>query len=190
MRRTYFKTKSRVDSITLYFLRLLEKSQLVVKRVHFSESLGQRVTSGLRNGRCTQRSIDEIPDRSQFRIEHVALVDLIALQLLEIASGEISDLRMGRVHRWQRSRMLSPVPEETGPLGEILLAYVALVRPDTGVGQHVLVKIAARVEGLLTEYARVDLRLAVFETFVAHQFARTAILLAAVLALEALLVEP
>lgn len=72
---------------------------------------------------------------------------------------------------------------------EILLADVALVRSDTGMRQHVLIEVAAGREGFLTEYAGENLRLAMLEPLVAHQFTSSSIFLATLLALEAFLVQ-
>lgn len=83
-----------------------------------------------------------------------------------------------------------PMPEQTRSLCEIFLANVALVRPDTGVRQDVLIEITAGRKSFLAQDARRDFRLAVLEAFVAHQLPRSPVLLAALVAFEPLFVQP
>lgn len=85
--------------------------------------------------------------------------------------------------------MMPPVSQQTGTLREVLLADVAPVRPDAGVREHMLVEIADGREGLLAEDASGDVAVTVLEALVTEEFARADELLAALFALEALLVQ-
>lgn len=85
---------------------------------------------------------------------------------------------------------MRPVSQKAGTLREILLANVALVRPDAGVRQNVLIKITARGERFLAQDASQNLRLAVLVSSVTYQLAGSAIFFPALLALETLLVKP
>lgn len=81
------------------------------------------------------------------------------------------------------------MPQQTRALRKIVLANVALIRPYTGVREHVLIVIADGRKRLLAQHTRGDVGPTVLEALVTHELARTAVLLAALLAFEALLVQ-
>lgn len=72
---------------------------------------------------------------------------------------------------------------------EVLLANVTLVRPYAGVREHVLVEIADRRERLLAEDAGRDIPVSVLEALMTEELTRADALLAALVALEAFLVQ-
>jgi len=55
--------------------------------------------------------------------------------------------------------------------------------------EHMLIEIADGCERFLAQHTRRDIRLTVLETFVAHEFTRTAVFLATLVAFEASLVQ-
>lgn len=75
--------------------------------------------------------------------------------------------------------MGSPVSDQSRSLGEVLAAYVALVRSDLGVAEHVLVKVALRWKVLVAEGAD-DTRAVL--GLVIHELARPGESLAALVA--------
>jgi len=80
--------------------------------------------------------------------------------------------------------MMSPVSQQARALRKIFLTDVTLVRPYTGMREHMLIEIADGRERFLAQHTRGDVRLTVLETLVAHEFTRTAVLLAALVAPE------